>query len=125
MPRPVITMLDEFERVFDEFFNDLLINRWRRSGTGALSEQARVADFPDRYEVRFAASGVDPEKVDIEIDGQRLKVSIPLEPGERISSSIGFIETIDGPKVTANWSDGTLIVTLPKLKGRRIALKKS
>ncbi len=125
MPRPVITMLDEFERVFDEFFNDLLINRWRRGTEGVFGAPARVTDLPDRYEVRFAAKGVNPEKVDIEIDGQRLKVKIPLEPGEQITSSMGFIETIDGPNVTANWSNGTLIITLPKLKGRRIALKKS
>jgi HSP20 family molecular chaperone IbpA len=124
MARPV-TMLDEFERVFDEFFNDLLINRWRRTTEVVSGENARVIDLPDRYEVRFAAVGVDPEKVEIEIDGQRLRVNIPLESGEQITSSIGFIETIEGQKVTANWSNGTLIITLPKQKGRRITLKKS
>ncbi len=124
MPRPV-TMLDEFERVFDEFFNDLLINRWRRSTQGAYGEHARVIDLPDRYEVRFAAAGIESEKVDIELDGQRLRVKIPLQSGEQITSSIGFIETIDGQKVTANWSNDTLIITLPKQKGRRIVLKKS
>jgi HSP20 family molecular chaperone IbpA len=118
-------MLDEFERVFDEFFNDLLINRWRRGVEAAFGEHARVLDLADRYEVRFAATGVDPEKVEIELDGQRLKVKIPLEQGEQISSSIGFTETIDEQKATANWSNGTLIITLPKQKGRRILLKKS
>jgi len=118
-------MLDEFERVFDEFFNDLLINRWRRSTEGGSGEHARVIDLPNRYEVRIAATSIEPEKVEIEVDGQRLKVNIPLESGDRITSSMGFIETIDGQNVTANWSNGTLIITLPKQKGRRIALKKS
>lgn len=124
MPRP-ITMLDEFERVFDEFFDDLLINRWRRGTEGALGEQARVLDLPDRYEVRLSSAGIEAEKVEIELDGQRLKVRIPLEPGHQISSSIAFTETIDGQKATANWSNGMLIITLPKQKGRRILLKKS
>jgi HSP20 family molecular chaperone IbpA len=124
MPRRV-SMLDDFDRVFNEFFNDLLINRWRRSTEGTPGEHARVIDLPDRYEVRFAATGIEPEKVEIEIDGQRLKVKIPLAPGDQISSSIGFTETIDGQKATANWSNGTLIITLPKQKGRRILLKKS
>jgi hypothetical protein len=35
------------------------------------------------------------------------------------------METIDSQKVTANWSNDTFIITLPKQKGRRIALKKS
>jgi HSP20 family molecular chaperone IbpA len=123
MPRR-ISMIDDFDRVFDEFFNDFLINRWRRGAEGS-GEHARVIDLADRYEVHFTAAHIEPEKVEIEVDGQRLKVNIPLDSGEQITSSIGFTETIDGQKATANWSNGTLIITLPKQKGRRIALKKS
>lgn len=115
----------DFERAFDEFFDEMLIDRWK-SGTAALEfERAQVIDFPDRYEVRVAAVGVDPAKIQAEVSGQRLALHIPDKLGGMLDSSFAFSDSIDGEASTAKWSEGTLVITMPKKKGRRIALKAS
>jgi HSP20 family molecular chaperone IbpA len=115
----------DFERAFDEFFDELLIDRWK-CGTPALEfERAQVIDHPDRYEVRVAAVGVNPAKIQAEVSGQLLRVRVPENLGGKLETSFSFSESIDGEASTAKWSEGTLIVIVPKKKGRRIALKDS
>lgn len=115
----------DFERAFDEFFDELLIDRWR-CGTPAVEfERAQVIDHRDHYEVRVAAVGVDPATIEVEISGQRLAVLVPEKLGGRAASSFTFSDSIDSEASTAKWSDGTLVITLPKRKSRRIALKAS
>ena len=118
-------LIADFERAFDEFFDELLIDRWK-CGTPAIEfERAQVIDHSDRYEVRVAAVGVDPEKIQAEVSGQRLAVHVPDKLGGRLESSFTFSDSIDGEASSAKWSEGTLVITLPKKKARRIALKDS
>jgi len=115
----------DFERTFDEFFDEMLIDRWK-GGTAAFEfERAQVIDFPDRYEVRVAAVGVDPAKIQAEVSGQRLALRIPDKLGGTLESSFAFSDSIDAEASTAKWSEGTLLITVPKKKGRRISLKAS
>ncbi len=115
----------DFERAFDEFFDEMLIDRWK-CGTPAVEfERAQVVDHRDNYEVRVAAVGVDPAKIQAEVSGQRLTVRVPDKLGGTLESSFAFSDPIDGEASTATWSEGTLVITLPKKKGRRIALKDS
>ena len=115
----------QFERAFDEFFDEMLIDRWK-CGTPALEfERGQVIDHRDRYEVRVAAAGVDPAKIQAEVSGQRLAVRVPDKLGGTLESSFAFSNSIDADTSTAKWSEGTLLITLPKKKGRRIALKAS
>jgi len=117
-------LIDDFERAFDEFFDEMLIDRWKGGGTASLEfERAQVIDHRDRYEVRVAAVGVEPAKIQCEVSGQRLAVHVPDKLGGTLESSFKFSDLIDGEASTAKWSDGTLVITLPKTKGRRIALK--
>jgi HSP20 family molecular chaperone IbpA len=88
-------------------------------------ERTQVVDRHDRYEVRVAAVGVDPARITAEVSGQRLSVHVPDKLGGTLESSFAFTDSIDGEASTAKWSDGTLVITLPKKKGRRIALKNS
>jgi|SRR5579863_3169004 len=117
--------LDDFERAFDEFFDELLIDRWKCGTESGRFENAQVIDHPDRYEVHVAALGVDPAKIQVEVSGQRVGLRIPEALGGMIQRSFSFPDTIDGEASTAKWSQGTLIVTLPKKKARRISLKDS
>jgi HSP20 family molecular chaperone IbpA len=118
-------LIADFERAFDEFFDEMLIDRWK-GGTAALEfERTQVIDHPDRYEVRVAAVGIDPAKIQAEVSGQRLAVRMPDKLGGMLDSSFAFSDSIDGEASTAKWSEGTLVITLPKKKGRRIALKDS
>jgi HSP20 family molecular chaperone IbpA len=116
-------LIADFERAFDEFFDEMLIDRWK-GGTGALEfERAQIIDHPDRYEVRVAAVGVDPEKIQAEVSGQRLALRMPDQLGGTLESSFVFSDSIDGEGSTGKWSEGTLVIKVPKKKGRRIALK--
>ena len=115
----------DFERAFDEFFDELLIDRWKCGMPPVDFERAQVIDHPDRYEVRVAAVGVDPAKIQAEVSGQRLALRMPDKLGGTLESSFAFSDSIDGESSTAKWSEGTLVITVPKKKGRRIALKAS
>jgi HSP20 family molecular chaperone IbpA len=117
--------IEDFDRAFDEFFDELLIDRWKCGTESGLFERAEVTDHPDRYEVHVAALGVDPAKIHVEISGQRLALRIPETLGGMVQRSISFSAAIDGEASTAKWSHGTLIITLPKKKARRISLKDS
>src|ERR1022692_1919830 len=70
----------DFQRAFDEFFDEMLIDRWKRGTPAPEFERAQVIDHRDRYEVRVAAVGVDPAKIEAEVSGQRLAVRAPLRP---------------------------------------------
>lgn len=115
--------IEDFDRAFDEFFDELLIDRWK-CGTEP-GEHAQVIELPDRYEVRVAALGVDPEKIQVEVSGQRVALRMPEKLGGVQQRSFSFAEAIDGEASTAKWSQGTLIITLPRKKARRISLKDS
>jgi HSP20 family molecular chaperone IbpA len=116
-------LIADFERAFDEFFDEMLIDRWK-GGTGALEfERAQIIEHPDRYEVRVAAVGVDPAKIQAEVSGQRLALRMPDQLGGTLESSFVFSDSIDGEASTGKWSEGTLVIKVPKKKGRRIALK--
>ncbi len=116
-------LIANFERAFDEFFDEMLIDSWKGATSALEFERAQVIDHRDRYEVRVAAVGVDPAKIQAEVSGQRLAVRIPDKLGGTLESSFAFSDPIDGEASTAKWSEGTLVITLPKKKGRRISLK--
>jgi HSP20 family molecular chaperone IbpA len=115
----------DFERAFDEFFDELLIDRWKARTWQTAFEPAQVIDRKDRYEVRVTAVGVDPATIEVEVTDQRLAIRVPERLGGTAASSFTFSDSIDGEASTAKWSDGTLVITLPKRKSRRIALKAS
>ncbi len=117
--------IEEFDKAFDEFFDELLIDRWKCGTTATEFEHADVIDTADNYLVRLTAAGIDPAGLQVEVLGQRLAVRVPVRLGGMLESRFSFSESIDGEASTAKWSDGTLTIILPKKKGRRIALKKS
>ncbi len=116
--------IEEFQRSFDEFFDELLIDRWN-CGRPAELEGAKLIDTRESYEIRLAAVGVEPGAIDLEISGQRLRVRMPTKLGGMFERAFSFSEPIDGEGSTAKWSEGTLTIILPKRKGWRIALKQS
>ena len=117
--------IEDFERAFDEFFDEILIDRWKCGVPTLEFERSQVIDREDRYEVRIAAVGVDPATIEVEITGQRLAVRMPENLGGTAARSFTLVDSIDGEASTAKWSDGTLVITVPKRKSRRIALKAS
>jgi HSP20 family molecular chaperone IbpA len=109
----------DFERALDEFFDEMLISRWRRVSERDQFENAQVLDHPDRYEVRIAAHDVNPEQIEIDVAGQRLSVRAPGAEGT-FETAYSFAVPIEAEAVEARWADHTLVVIVPKQKPKRI-----
>jgi HSP20 family molecular chaperone IbpA len=119
MARRTGTGILDFERALDEFFDEMLISRWRRVAERGEFENAQVLDHPDRYEVRIAAPHVNPEHIEIDISGQRLNVRAPSADGV-FETAYSFTVPIEAEAVQATWAEHMLIVTVPKQKPKRI-----
>jgi HSP20 family molecular chaperone IbpA len=120
MAKPAGISVLDFERALDEFFDEMLISRWRRAAERDEFENAQVFDHPDRYEVRIAVPNVDPERIEIDVAGQRLSVRAPAASEGIFENAYSFAVPIEAEAVEARWIDHTLIVIVPKQKPKRI-----
>jgi HSP20 family molecular chaperone IbpA len=112
--------VEDFERALDEFFDEMLISRWRRAPERDAVEKAQILDHPDRYEVRVVVPNVDPERIEIDIAGQRLSVRAPAGREGTFETAYSFAVPIEAEAVQARWIDQTLVVVVPKQKPKRI-----
>ena len=110
----------DFERAFEEFFDEMLISRWRRVRMPDELENAQDLDHPDRYEVRIVAPNLNPERAEIDVAGQRLSVRAPVGPEGIFETAYSFAAPIEAEAVKARWSDHTLVIIVPKQKPKRI-----
>jgi HSP20 family molecular chaperone IbpA len=117
-------LLGQFQQAIDEFFNELLIDRWR-CGAGERFQHTQVVDRADSYEIHLIAREVDPARIEVESLGQRVTVRASLGPARKIESIFRFAQAIDAEAATARWSGDTLTIVLPKQKIRRISLRES
>ena len=120
MAKPAGISVLDFERALDEFFDEMLISRWRRAAERDEFENVQVLDHPDRYEVRIAVPNVDPERIEIDVAGQRLSVRAPAASEGIFENAYSFAVPIQAEAVEARWTDHTLIVIVPKQKPKRI-----
>jgi HSP20 family molecular chaperone IbpA len=120
MARRAGISVEDFERALDEFFDEMLISRWRRTAERDEFENAQILDHPDRYEVRIAVPTVDPERIEIDVAGQRLSVRAPAGSEGTFETAYSFAVPIEAEAVQARWTDHTLIVMVPKQKPKRI-----
>jgi HSP20 family molecular chaperone IbpA len=120
MAKPAGISVLDFERALDEFFDEMLISRWRRAAERDEFENVQVLDHPDRYEVRIAVPNVDPERIEIDVAGQRLSVRAPAASEGIFENAYSFAVPIEAEAVEARWTDHTLIVIVPKQKPKRI-----
>jgi HSP20 family molecular chaperone IbpA len=120
MARRAGISVEDFERALDEFFDEMLISRWRRAPERDEFEKAQILDHPDRYEVRVVVPNVDPERIEIDVAGQRLSVRAPAGSEGTFESAYSFAVPIEAEAVEARWTDHTLVVIVPKQKPKRI-----
>lgn len=120
MARRAGISVEDFERAVDEFFDEMLISRWRRAAERDEFEKAQILDHPDRYEVRIAVPSVDPERIEIDVAGQRLSVRAPAGSEGTFETAYSFAAPIEAEAVEARWTDHTLVVIVPKQKPKRI-----
>jgi HSP20 family molecular chaperone IbpA len=107
---------DEFGRVFDALFDDLLISRWRRpSGQG----NAQVADLGDRYEVTMTRLHAEPDQLEIEATDRRLIVRIS-GAGREHQRVVDFPHHVEAEQVTARFQNQELKIVLPKKRPLKV-----
>ncbi len=108
----------DFERLFDELFEESLPARWRRT---AGWQDAVVRDCGRHYEIELATVGVEPEGLSVEVVGN--EVLVRDRDGQPIGR-FGFPAPIDAEAVSARWSDGVLRLAVPKRPSRRVPVEK-
>jgi HSP20 family molecular chaperone IbpA len=112
----------DFDRVFNEVFEDLLINRWRARRSVRNSGDAVVVEDEDSYLIRIAAPEANPNELAVEVSEWRLVLRIPTVQGLK-ESTLDFSHAIDIEHVTARFAAGILEVTVPKARGRKIEVR--
>ena len=112
----------EFDRTFNEVFEDLLIERWRGPRSVRNFGKALVVEDEENYRVRISAPDADPEELAVEVSEWRLSVRTPTPDG-REENTLDFSHPIDTERVTARFEAGILEVRVPKARGRKIEVR--
>jgi HSP20 family molecular chaperone IbpA len=110
---------DEFDRAFNEVFEDLLIKRWRRPGRVHDYGKALIVEDDENYRIKIAMPNIDPRQIEVEAGAWRLVVRAPMAHG-RGENTLDFSHRIDTERVTARFEADTLEVLAPKARGRKI-----
>jgi HSP20 family molecular chaperone IbpA len=105
----------DFQRNFDELFDELLIGRWRTPATE--SEPAMVLERKNAYEVRLCTGVFKPPDLELVVNEKQLTVRARHADNswERLLS---FTDPVQTDKVSAKWAKGILTVILPKKNKR-------
>jgi len=119
---PISVAFAEFDRAFDQLFEELLLSRWRARAFKTALDDAEVLESETEYRVRINASGADPERMEIEAADRRLLVRMAGPVGAK-TSTLEFSHSIEPDGVTARLAGGALEIVLPKKRGRRIAVR--
>jgi HSP20 family molecular chaperone IbpA len=116
-------IFDQFQRAFDDLFDDLL-HRWGRREAERF-ERAELVDLADRYEIRLNAEGLDPRTLEVHTHERRVTVAVPAPNGGKLETSFNLPQPIDAEAATARWAENMLTIVLPKHRVRRILVTKS
>jgi HSP20 family molecular chaperone IbpA len=119
---PVSVTFAEFDRAFDQLFEDLLISRWRGRLRNAARNDAVVLESDAEYRVRIDVSGIDPGGIEVEAGDRRLAVRMAGPFGTKLST-LDFSHSIDPDAVTARLAGGALEIVLPKKRGRKVEVR--
>lgn len=116
-------------RDFDEFFRDFGAPQVDNGQKSGLVPAADVIEHEKSVELRLDMPGVDPEQIEVKLDGNLLTITAERK-NERTDEGKGWIRqernwgtfsrsftlpnTLDGTRPEATYKHGVLMVTLPK-----------
>lgn len=140
---PLKKFKNELDGMFQRFFEDPFFSNKPLGNKDSLTPACNIVENKDQYIIEVEVPGVDPENIDIEIDGQIMKIK-----GERkkvtetenqetqmhtIEHSYGSFfrsftlpENINADEISADNKNGILSIHLPKNKesqARRIKIR--
>src|SRR5687768_460532 len=75
LPKPVATIRDEFDRMFDQLWNTGLIGPAPRIFESLWAPSLDFSENEKEYIVRLEAAGVPKEDLEINLEGQTLTLS--------------------------------------------------
>ena len=137
-----LTLRDAMDRLFDDSFTvPFRAPRWarqRQSGAYQLPVDAYTTD--DAVVIEASIPGVDPDKVDITVDGDVVTIAaeIPSPPGDgrtyainermcgTLRRSLNLNVPVEASKAEASFENGVLTLRLPKseeIKPKRITVQ--
>lgn len=128
-----LNVFNDFDRIFDEFFNTAL--PVQRNGNGLKAVPAvNIIENGDTFRLELAAPGLEKNdfKVDVEQNVLRIEVNkeFKAEEGETYKRcefgyfdfmrSFRLPETIDANGIEASYVNGILVVHLPKKEDAKV-----
>lgn len=115
MPKSLPTIVADFQRDFDELFDELLIGPWRMPTSE--SEPAMVLERKTAYEVRVCTGGFKPAELEVVVTEKQLTVK--AKQGDNVwERLVAFADPVQTDKVKARWANRILTVVLPKKNKR-------
>ncbi|MBM7692601.1 HSP20 family protein [Peribacillus deserti] len=136
----------ELRSAFDLFFSEKPIKGILQSMDELFTLSFTERSFPldvqekdDRYIVAAQLPGIPRQQIDIEMLKQSLVITVTQQAAlekrndlnsdihreqslRKMSKTISFNKPINDKNITANHKDGLLLVTVPKIKGKRISI---
>lgn len=126
--------LTPFDRLFDDMFNNFGVTPFAGSYNKVSYPKVDVVEYDDKYELEADLAGLHKEDVSVELEGDTLvikggkKQEPELVNGSKgryiykeikrssFTRSFSVGEGIDKSKIKADFVDGALKVTLPRIK---------
>ena len=125
--RPVSVNADLFGGVFDQIFND----SYRASEANTIRPKANVEETDTQIVLELAVPGFDKNDVTIKIENDILHIEGKKEEEDdrkfsrqefrvnRFNRQFTLSEIIDTESVSANFLNGVLTITLPKVEAQQ------
>lgn len=143
--QPIKKLKNEVDTMFQRFFEDPFFSSKLLDRKDGFTPACNIIERKDRYTIEVAIPGVDPHHIDIELDGQILKIKgeksekhVDTDVGDdeitfhtvehhygSFFRSFTLPENVDVEEIHADNKDGVLFIHLPKnkeTKARRIKI---
>lgn len=141
---PIRKFKDEFDNVFDRFFKEPFFSDSSLFRKDSFLPVCNIEEKDKQYLIEAEMPGVDPDNIEIEIDGKQLSIKgtkeekVETEDEEKqmhmVERSYGSFyrsftlpDNIDPDNITADYKNGVLYIDIPKLESeqtRRIKIEK-
>ena len=126
---PVIRRTANIPSLWDEFFGDAWMSNFWKNENGMSVPSANIAEGAKEFRIEIAVPGLSKEDFKINLEENVLTISSEKERKEEkneetyMRREFGYSsfrrtfilpDTVQGEKITAEYKDGVLNVTVPK-----------
>lgn len=122
------TVLNDFDRIFDEFFNTSFPAPNRNGNRVNVRPAVNVIENGGAFKIELAAPGLEKKDFRVDVDKNVLSIEVnkefKAEEGEtykrrefgyfEFKRSFQLPETVDTEGINANYKNGILLISLPK-----------